>query len=261
MRRLNVGNHPFPEGHRLRVWIVDAEDRDAFLDPEAHHIAQRKPQRRQRIAIEVDVDDVLIFLRRIFGKLDRAVRAPVEPLRMLLDPRMIRRALDGKVESDLEPVRARRRDQTCEIIEIAKLLVDCIVAAILGANRIGAAWIVRPCPQVVVAAFAVGFSDGVNRGEVEHVEALVSDIRKSRDHVVERAVAKRVARLRARHQLIPGRTCRDRPVDGDFERAIIAGEIGAQAVPPHQRGSLRALQNAKQHALVLDGLESPQQGL
>jgi hypothetical protein len=37
----------------------------------------------------VHVDDVLVFLRRVLGEPDRAVGAPLEPLRMLLDPGVV----------------------------------------------------------------------------------------------------------------------------------------------------------------------------
>ena len=130
------------------------------------------------------------FLGGFSAYLMRAVRAPVEPLRMLLDPGMVGRALDREVERDLEAVRVRGRDQPAEIVEACR--------ARDGARR------GRPprcrshrgCPgssgagrQRVVAALAVGPADRMDRREVEHVEAHAPDVGQPRDHVVEGAVA------------------------------------------------------------------------
>ena len=95
------------------------------------------------------------FLGGFSAYLMRAVRPPVEPLRMLLDPGMVGRALDREVERDLEPVGVRRLDQAVEVVERAELGMERVVAALGAADRIGAAGIVRPRRQRVVAALAV----------------------------------------------------------------------------------------------------------
>ena len=220
-------DHPLPERQRLGVRVVDPEDLHAVLDPEQHHVAQRVPDRRIGVAVEVQVDDVLVFLRRVLGELDGAVRPPVEPLRMLLDPRMVGRALDGEVERDLQPVRMSGLQQPLEILERAELRMDGGVAAFLGADGIGAARIVRTGGQAVVAALAVGAADRVDRQQVEHVEAHLAHIGQAGDHVVEGAVAVRRAALRARHQLIPGGIEGGLPVDDDSQLARIARHVGA----------------------------------
>src|SRR3546814_14342855 len=66
----------------------------------------------------------LVLLRRILGELDGAVGAPVEPLRVLLDPGMVGRALDGDVEGDLQPVLGGRVRQAGEVVEVAELRMD-----------------------------------------------------------------------------------------------------------------------------------------
>ena len=111
MLAVDLGDQPMPERDRLGVRIVDAEDLDALADPEEHDIAQREPQRGKRLAVEMHVDDVFVFLRRVFGIRDRAVLAPLEPFRMFLDPGMVGRTLDGEIERYLEIVRARRFDE------------------------------------------------------------------------------------------------------------------------------------------------------
>src|SRR3546814_3983246 len=79
MTRANVGNEPLPERQRFGMRIVDAENRNAFADPEFDDITQRQPQRRPRIVgVEVDVDDILVSLRRVLGVANAAVRRSEE---------------------------------------------------------------------------------------------------------------------------------------------------------------------------------------
>ena len=186
---LHLADHPLPERERLGVRVVDAEDANAVLDPEQDDVAQRVPQRREGVAVEMDVDDVLVLLRRVLGVLDRAVRPPVEPLRMLLDPRMVGGALDGEVDGDLQAVVAGGLDQPGEIVEAAELGMDGVVAAVGRADRIGAARVVRAGGQRVVLALAEGAADRMDRRKIEDVEAEIAHIGQLGDHVVEGAVA------------------------------------------------------------------------
>ena len=140
---LHLADHPFPERHRLGVRIVDPEDLHALLDPEQDDVPKRVPDRRQGVAVEVDVDDVLVFLRRVLGVFDRAVRPPVEPFRMLLDPGMVGRAVDREVDRDLEPVGVGRLDQRRKILEAAEVRMQRVMPARLAADGIGRARIVR----------------------------------------------------------------------------------------------------------------------
>src|SRR3546814_19539234 len=100
---LHLADHPFPEGQGLRVRIVDTEDAHAVSRPEQDHVTQRVPDRGQGAAVEVDVDAVLVLIRWILGDLDRAVRPPVDPLRMFPQPGLVRRAIDGETHSASPP--------------------------------------------------------------------------------------------------------------------------------------------------------------
>ncbi len=94
------------------------------------------------LAVEVNVDDVLVALGRILGVPDGAVGPPVEPLGVLLDPRMIGRALDGEVERDLEPVVSCGFDAGGRSPPIVPSSgCDGVVPALVGADGIDAAGI------------------------------------------------------------------------------------------------------------------------
>src|ERR1700744_6074302 len=106
MRRANLIDHPLPERQRLGVRIVYTEDAHALFDPKEDDVAQRKPESRHRSAgVEINVDNVLVFLRRVLGETDSAIGPPIEPFRVLLEPRMIWRALNSEIKRDLNSVR------------------------------------------------------------------------------------------------------------------------------------------------------------
>ncbi len=109
--------------------------------------------------VEIDVDDVFVFLRRIFGVTHGAVRPPVEPFWVFLDPGMVGRALNGEIKRKFEAVlRARRRAARRKSSIVPSSRVDGVVAAFVAADRVRAADIVRLAAQAVVLAFAVCFA-------------------------------------------------------------------------------------------------------
>ena len=164
--------------------IVDAEDAHAMFTPEQQYVAQRRPEFDAIGAIQVWIDDVLIFFWRVFGVADGAVGAPLEPLGMLADPRMVRRALHGEIQRDLHVVCATGFDQAVKVVERSKLRMQGIVAAFLAADGVRTSRIVRACRQRIVLAFAIGHSDGMDRRQIEHIEAQRSDVRDPGDAVV-----------------------------------------------------------------------------
>ncbi len=86
---LDRADQPLPEREWLGVRVVDAQDPNALLDPEADHVGQALPQRRPVLGLEVERVDVLVFLGRVLGVLDTAVGALAEPCRVLAYPRMV----------------------------------------------------------------------------------------------------------------------------------------------------------------------------
>src|SRR3989454_11151789 len=135
MRVLNGADEPGPELHGLRVWIVHAERAHAVADPELEDPPHLVPERSGILALEVQRVDVLVLLRRVLRVLDGAVGPVKEPLRVLADPGVIRRALDGEVERDLEPEAPRGLDEAGKVVERAQGRMDGPEATRRAANR------------------------------------------------------------------------------------------------------------------------------
>src|ERR1700722_11556163 len=110
---------------------------------------------------------------------------------------MIRRTLNGEIESDLQAVLARRTDEPAEVLRCAEQGVDCIVTTFGGTDRIGTAEVIGRRDECIVAPLAVRLPDRMDRRKIEYVKSHAADVRKPRDHVIERAVALRMVGLRA----------------------------------------------------------------
>ena len=119
--------------------------------------------------------------------------------------------------------------QALEIVERAELGMNGIVAARRGADGVWAAGIARLQRQCVVAALAIGVADGVDGGQIEHVEAERGDLRQPADAIIEATVDAGDATLAPRHHFVPGARPCPRSVGGEWiERT--AGEVGAIAL-------------------------------
>ena len=99
---LDLGDAPVPEPEGLGVRVVDPEDGDAVVGPEEEDVAELVPEPLPVGAVEVERVDVLVLLGRVLGVLDGAVGPVAEPLGVLLDLGVVRRALEGDVERDLD---------------------------------------------------------------------------------------------------------------------------------------------------------------
>jgi hypothetical protein len=170
----DLRDEPAPERDRLRVRVVDAEDGHAPLDPAAQDVVQRLPEPAPVLAVPVDVVDVLVLLGRVLRVLERPVGAPVEPLGMLGEPRVVGRALDREVQGDLDAVLLGRAHQRREVLERPEVGMDRVVAAVLVADRPRAAGVVGAGDERVVATLAVRVADGMDRRQVEDVEAQLA---------------------------------------------------------------------------------------
>jgi len=124
----NLPDQRFPERKWLGMRIVDSEYPHALRDPVFDHTPQLFLQRLARIRLEVEGVDVLVFLGRVFGVLDRPVRTFQEPLGMLANVRMIRRALKRDVHRDLDSAFAALEYQMLEVVDRAQLRKYVLVA-------------------------------------------------------------------------------------------------------------------------------------
>ena len=230
---LDLPDAPLPERERLRVGVVDPEDADAVADPEVQDLLAGLPQGPAVGGVgrpHVERVDVLVLLRGVLGVLDRAVGPVVEPLRVLLDPGVVRRALEGVVEGHLHPEAPRPGPEGVEVGEAAELGVERRVAALGRADGPGAARVARAGLQRVVAALTEGPADRVDGRQVDHVEAHVGHGRQPVGGAGQSAVG-------AGEQLVPGAVEGALPVDPQRHRRCLGqvGGVGQLVEERHQR--------------------------
>ena len=180
-----------------------------LLDPEEHDALELLPQRLAVAAVEVQRVDVLVLLGRVLRVLDRAVRPVVEPLGVLAHVRVVGRALERVVQRDLDPVlpgaraRAPGNRRGCPSAGSTALCPPCSLPMAHGEPGSSGAAVRR-----VVAALAEAPPDGMDRREVDDVEAHRGDGGQPVDAVLEGAVPAGDAPLRAREHLVPRRRTR-----------------------------------------------------
>src|SRR5262245_15884259 len=95
--------------------VVDSKGAYPLVDPKQYSVAQLFPQSSPIRIVEIDIDDVLVFLRWVLSVFNCTIRPETEPLRMLAHPGVIGSALDREIERHLEAERSRRADEAAEI--------------------------------------------------------------------------------------------------------------------------------------------------
>ena len=140
----------------------------------------------------------------VFREADRAVGPMAEPLGMLCDPRVVRRALEREVEGELHVVALQLREQVLEIVERPELRMDRGVPPGLRSDRPRTPGVVGSGRRGVVRALPAGAPDRVDRRQVQHVEPQLGDVGHEPGDVAERAVPRGIGRRRAREELVPG---------------------------------------------------------
>ena len=103
--------------------------------------------------------------------------------------------------------------------------MDRRVSSIGAADAPRAADVIRPGVEAVVAALAKGRADGMDRREVEHVEAHPADGVEAIGQIGERAVVARHAAPRPGKHLVPAAKPGAGPVDPDRTRLIEPGLV------------------------------------
>jgi hypothetical protein len=96
---------------------------------------------------------------------------------MLLEPRVVGRALDREVERDLDAVLAARLDEAVEVLLRAELGMDRVVPTLGAPDRPRAPGIALLGGRRVVAPLPVRRADRVDRRQVENVEAELGELR------------------------------------------------------------------------------------
>jgi hypothetical protein len=206
---MDVVDQPGPEGQRLGVGVVDTEDAYAFVHPVMQHGPAGLPQRHPIVIVwrpEVDRDDVLVLLGWVLGVTNAAVRPMPEPLGVFAHPWVVGRALQGVVERHLHPLSRGLGAEGSEVVDGPQFGMDGGVATEGRADRPWAAWIVRAGGQGVVAPLASRGANGVDRGEIDHVEPHLGEHTQAFGCPGE-------ASLRPREQLVPRAESRPRSVD------------------------------------------------
>ena len=133
--RRDIGDQPLPEGDRLRVGVVDAEDAHAVVEPhldDPAHLGVRPGG----VVVEVERVDVLVLLRRVLGVGDGAVGPCREERGVRLHPRVVGGGLQRDVERHLEPGAACLGDEVVEVLEGAEVGVDRVVPAVGRADGV-----------------------------------------------------------------------------------------------------------------------------
>ncbi len=242
----HILNQPLPELNWLGVRVVDAEERDAVVDPDLDHPAHLGVG-PGRVVVEVQRVDVLVLLRRVLGEGDGPVGARREPLRVLGDPRVVGRALQCDVHGDLEPEPSSLGDERIEVVEGPQVGVDRVVPAVGRADRVGAAGVFGAGIEGVVGALLGGLPDGVDRREVDDVEAHPGNGSESLGGGPQGATAPRVGlfvverAFAAREELVPGAGQGELTLDKQWVCRARADVV------PHRRGGQLVVHGSVRH--------------
>jgi hypothetical protein len=224
--------------------------RTPCADPVLEHADQRLPQRAPVRGLEVEGVDVLVLLGRVLGVLDAAVGTPAEPFRVLADPGVVGRALEGDVERDLQAMFTRALQQALEVGQGAELVEDGVVSALGRTHRPRAADVVGTRVERVVAALAPHAPDRVDGREVDDVEAHALHVGQPGLAVGEAAVPAGHTGGRARKEFVPARAARPHPLD----RHRIAGGC-ARAMDQRVAQVRKTLGNAAAGLVQPDALQ------
>src|SRR6266436_3909021 len=125
---------------------------------------------------------------------------------MLFEPGMIGRTLNREVERDLHLQKLACGNERTEIRQRAQFRMHRIMAALGGADGVGTSGIAVGGRDRIVAALAVGVTDGVDRRELRCVEPYGRYLRHPWDAILAGLVWARCAFRAVIQPLAP---CRD----------------------------------------------------
>jgi len=142
------------------VRVIYTKDAYALLYPEQNDAGQFFPKCGPLLALKIKRNDVLVALGRVLCILDPSVRSNPEPFGVLFDVRMVRGALVGDIERDLDAKVLCPRNERAEILERAELGMDGLVPALFGADRPRTARVIRLTNYVSIPTLPFGFPIG-----------------------------------------------------------------------------------------------------
>ena len=159
--------------------------------------------------------------------MNRAVRANLEPVLVIANVRVIGRALEGDVESDLKVELAGFRDEVPKVLDAAERGMDGFVTAFLRANGPWAARVIRAGGEAIVRAFAERFSDRMNGRKIQNVEGHLGDLGQDALAIAECADG-------PREHFIPRAEAGQLGFDQDLEVALVTGRERVLGKKVHQ---------------------------
>ena len=242
--RLHLGDDPFPKSDGLRVGIVHAEDFHAMAAPEKNHIAELVPEGAPVGIVEIQRIDILVFFRRVLGILDRAVGTLEKPLGMLVDIRVVGRAIDREVERDLQATLLDLGDEPVEILERAEFRRDIFVSTAVDsmatvADRVGHTGLAGLAGRGVVAPLAVRFADRMDRRKINHIEPHRLGVIDAAEAIAEGRARVGLALGGTRKKFIPRRKGRPFTVHPHRMKRLRRCGNRAIGVDHHQRAKTR----------------------
>src|SRR5215471_6169109 len=214
--------------------VIDAEDAYTLGDPEADHALELLPEGLPVCCVEVKRINILIFLGRIFGVLHGAIRAPLEPFRVLLHIRMIGSTLEGNVESYLYAMLLSCGEQAPEIVQGPELGMDSRMPANGRSDGPGTAWIVGSGHGGIVLALAVDLANRMNGRKIEDIKTHVRQVGQTCLAILEGTMLAWQRRAGARKHLIPGAKAGLVTVHHHRELAWRGGRKTAVRIPRHK---------------------------
>src|SRR5579871_1697654 len=139
---------------------------------------------------------------------------------------MVRAALEGDVEGELDVELGGTRDEASKIRQRAQLGMNALVSALAIPDRPGTARIALVGLGAVVRAASLAAADRGDGWQIEHIEAHLCDVGQQALAVRERAVCVGRGRRRAWKHLIPGGVARSLTLDQQCQRRRARQRLG-----------------------------------
>src|SRR5579885_3508006 len=183
--------------------VIYPENSDSVLDPKQDYPPQLLPKLSPLRRFEIQGEDILIFLWRIFRVLNGAVRPFAEPLRMPASIGMVGRALKSDVERNLNSMLFGFGNQMVEVVQRPQLRMDRGVSAFFRSDCPRAAYVLGLSGNGIVFALARRVADRMDGWKVENVEAHGSYVRQPRLAIPQGSVPVLLSRARSRKKFVP----------------------------------------------------------